>query len=1171
MSLRPPKNYEFQKDVVNIIRDNRIVDKYSPDEKHDLAYDELHQKFKKSEVADYLLQKVKAAIPTVASIKDAKQHNDSIVEDFRSKYGVIERLDDNNYPHIVEFVNIVKKYSLNFSKSELLEDLDNVVKRYQLNSSGIVDYVELTHDVDLSKFCFDYYSLFDKLYQLYVCKRLYPINLEYVIDGLRALHVILWLVLDTRTSGPGASGTPNDPDRTSCAKKILQDFAKPDLLPITADNLRILLNANPSIHQLFAFLVNYYKPFNDIKPIGIGDLMVVKQFLCKYEAGEIAHVENVLKGESKDRSHRRLDRSEDILTTFSEKTEETEKDLQSSERFELNKEAENTIQTNLEANATGSVSGKYGVVEYSVNTGLSYSSSSSDSRKSTNNFAKDVVDKSLSRIKTTVREERTTKKIAEIEEINKHALENSKGEKHITGIYRWLDKHYKAQVYNYGKRLMFEFIIPEPAAFIMAAFEYNKKKEDEFNEPIKPVRPSIKISEISDSTVESYSNVYDLSGIDPEPKGDIDVSANFTMSGETAMEGSYEKKVDIPEGYSATQIRFEGRYEGWDKTAPNPDHSITLICAGKNRVYKETGVIHESVSGDIQDFTPITGALNLAMHVYKVKAFSINLIVHCVLPSIEKKKWQLKTYERIMEAYTKLLSEYNAKLSEFEERRRANEVSKGIIIQGRNPKINLEIIKRELKKHCITMITKQFDVDKSDDEEFDAMQSRIATMHIGSGGETAIKNPSSMMGTTLFTLTASDKVLTTPSYGIAGYVYTNPVAGTVPLYRLSRQSPGVIDLFYTNDASEKATALGSADPYEDSGVVYIYEEHVPGTVPLYRLSRAGGQHFYTTSASERDSAVVNLKYKYERTEGFVNASPILEISLPAINIDETMAEAKSIQFLEQAFEWPQITYILYPYFWGRLPDKWLDAQKYLGEEDPLFGQFLQAGSARVLIAVHPAYEIAVLHYLYTREPWNGGPAPGIDDPLYIPIYEELRNQQDDLNGAKPHGDSWEVIVPTSMVYLQESSELPTYDCSPPMISGGMSIRVILEKVYIVDDMDPFPKGSGEIDLQIQVYSDNYEGSVKNIRIPEQGHYKVKSGGTLEINEIIFENIAKDHLAIRIDAMERDSTDPDDNLGSYTRTFRGDPSSWLGKYTPDDEVVDAENLRFWKVYYRIENA
>jgi hypothetical protein len=33
------------------------------------------------------------------------------------------------------------------------------------------------------------------------------------------------------------------------------------------------------------------------RPIGIGDLQVVRQELIGYEAGEISHIENVLEGE----------------------------------------------------------------------------------------------------------------------------------------------------------------------------------------------------------------------------------------------------------------------------------------------------------------------------------------------------------------------------------------------------------------------------------------------------------------------------------------------------------------------------------------------------------------------------------------------------------------------------------------------------------------------------------------------------------------------------------------------------------------------------------------------------------------------------------------------------------------------------------------------------------
>ena len=155
----------------------------------------------------------------------------------------------------------------------------------------------------------------------------------------------------------------------------------------------------------------------------------------------------------------------------------------------------------------------------------------------------------------------------------------------------------------------------------------------------------------------------------------------------------------------------------------------------------------------------------------------------------------------------------------------------------------------------------------------------------------------------------------------------------------------------------------------------------------------------------------------------------IKVNFPVFDIDAAKTEGRLIQFLQQAFEWQHISYILYPYFWAREKEWFRKIGMYdEGLVDPLFSAFLQAGYARVLVAIRPNYEMPVMHYLYTREPWNGGSAPGLYDPLYLPIHEELREQQDDLNNAEPIGQPWEFVLPTTLVYLQEKSELPTFDC-----------------------------------------------------------------------------------------------------------------------------------------------
>ena len=67
---------------------------------------------------------------------------------------------------------------------------------------------------------------------------------------------------------------------------------------------------------MFPVPKNYVRAY--IKPLGFGGLKVVKQTLKKYVAGEVAHIENVLRGEYKERKHRVLDSTEENITISTE-------------------------------------------------------------------------------------------------------------------------------------------------------------------------------------------------------------------------------------------------------------------------------------------------------------------------------------------------------------------------------------------------------------------------------------------------------------------------------------------------------------------------------------------------------------------------------------------------------------------------------------------------------------------------------------------------------------------------------------------------------------------------------------------------------------------------------------------------------------------------------------
>jgi len=108
---------------------------------------------------------------------------------------------------------------------------------------------------------------------------------------------------------------------------------------------------------------------------------------------------------------------------------------------------------------------------------------------------------------------------------------------------------------------------------------------------------------------------------------------------------------------------------------------------------------------------------------------------------------------------------------------------------------------------------------------------------------------------------------------------------TVPLFRLYLMSfdntglnPGFH--FYTTDSTERDGLLNHGH-YRGEGIAgYVFNQLVPGTVPLYRLSKTdvfmpgkygwnATKHFYTTNKAETDKAVNSFGFKLEGIQCYV--------------------------------------------------------------------------------------------------------------------------------------------------------------------------------------------------------------------------------------------------------------------------------------------------------------
>jgi hypothetical protein len=140
-----------------------------------------------------------------------------------------------------------------------------------------------------------------------------------------------------------------------------------------------------------------------------------------------------------------------------------------------------------------------------------------------------------------------------------------------------------------------------------------------------------------------------------------------------------------------------------------------------------------------------------------------------------------------------------------------------------------------------------------------------------------------------------------------------------------------------------------------------------------------------------------------------------------IDFSRATSDAPTIQFLEQAFEWSNISYVFYPYYWAKRDD-W-EHLAAMSANDPDFESFLRAGSARVIVPARPGFDEAVRNWLVHGIPFIDGHLPAPDDDLYVSIDREIRDLTAPIAGGIA-GDTWTAKLGTTMVYLDDAASLP---------------------------------------------------------------------------------------------------------------------------------------------------
>ncbi|GAA0402827.1 hypothetical protein GCM10009530_63500 [Microbispora corallina] len=663
---------------------------------------------------------------------------------------------------------------------------------------------------------------------------------------------------------------------------------------------------------------------------GWADLYVVREEWNRYVPGEIAHIENVMAHEFRERVLTRTDESELTVTNETDVSRTQELDAQSTSRFDLS--AESRGETKLAAHVEGQVdtSGQYGPTHLDTHIGGSLDYSAEQSQRQAVQQAREIVARAVNRVEERTREQRVSRTLTRIEDRNTHRIDNAEGGA-AAGVYRWVDKIVRLRTYKYPHRFLLEFEVPEPGAYLRwlehrhseqgfhttapVPFTSNGKSESESNPALLPT--DISESPTSPTYYLRLAARWHALGITPPPSKSVTVSGWLNVpAGDpgqdktavdlwiTPMEGSAPgtgtagapegAPVHVPEGYQAAD-RWDGWVSTWDQadaitpawnTGPDKKNSYdfmppaAFITVGDSQndpaephnvvIPKGArGAFSVKIGGKLDGRR--TGILPITVLSANFGLMSVQVRVQCDRLPDRLLTWQLETYAKLQAAYFELLHAH-------EDERAARQVQAAIDIKGRSPGENERMMREELKRQVLELL-----------------------------------------------------------------------AG----------------------------------------------------------KRFAGTDFLDFDANER----------------------------PHTKIAESRQGAALIQFLEQAFEWENLTFVMYPYFWASA-DRWDDLQG-ITSPDPNYARFLRAGSARVVLAARPGFACTVLYYLATGKPWHGRSAPIPGHKEYVSVAQEIAAQTGAPDDGTPVGDTWEVRLPTTLVWLDSDSSLPkrntdsTFPAPPP--------------------------------------------------------------------------------------------------------------------------------------------
>jgi hypothetical protein len=196
-----------------------------------------------------------------------------------------------------------------------------------------------------------------------------------------------------------------------------------------------------------------------------------------------------------------------------------------------------------------------------IDAGASYASnvSKEESNKQAVNQAKEITQRAMERIVSRVKNEKTVKTTDEFTEVNTHVFDNTESGEHVSGVFRFINAIYKNQIYNYGKRLMYEFMIPQPSKLHLLGMEVSKSSVSsvKIDKPIDP-RTTVfsDFTKINENNYQLLASKYNAD-VNQFPKQEMYVGKSIEHFSQSTNTGATKTMtIKVPDGVIYMSLEF---------------------------------------------------------------------------------------------------------------------------------------------------------------------------------------------------------------------------------------------------------------------------------------------------------------------------------------------------------------------------------------------------------------------------------------------------------------------------------------------------------------------------------------------------------------------------------------------------------------------------------------